>query len=139
MQFSLEKDVFHYAIHSYTEEGIWVSVPWTEKMTESDAEKTETELHSRSFIIAPDQLIAWERERVQSLNTEDIAQWCQLEPEIIILGTGKTHEWPDMEVLAPLYAKNIGIEIMSTDAACRTYNLLMTDQRKVIAAMLIQC
>ncbi len=59
------------------------------------------------------------------------------EPELILLGTGSELIFPDPILLEPIYAARVGIEVMSTEAACRTYNLLMSDNRRVLAALMI--
>ena len=61
----------------------------------------------------------------------------QRTPEIIILGTGSRHQFPDHSLLSQLTKKSIGIEIMDTKACCRTYNILVEEGRRVAAAVLI--
>ena len=56
-------------------------------------------------------------------------------PEIIIIGTGPTQVFPEAARLRPLLEARIGVEIMSTPAACRTYNVLMGEGRRVLAAI----
>ncbi len=56
-------------------------------------------------------------------------------PEIIILGTGALQRFPDPALLRPLYEARLGLEIMATPAACRTYNILMAEERRVLTAM----
>ena len=137
MQLSLEKDVFHYAIHSCSNEGVWVSSPVQQSIPSDVAQKPDMILQESSFIIAPEVLEPWRRDSVHQLTVTDVEQWVAMKPEIVVLGTGQVHEWPDMAVFEPLYANNIGLEVMSTDAACRTYNLLMSDRRKIIAAIIV--
>jgi uncharacterized protein len=60
-----------------------------------------------------------------------------LAPEIIILGTGHGACAPNLELMQSLAAKSIGLEIMNTPAACRTYNVLVHEQRRVVAALLV--
>ena len=67
---------------------------------------------------------------------EHLAQAIELEPEIILLGTGPDRATPDIELMAALAARAIGIEIMNTPAACRTFNVLLNEQRRVVAALL---
>lgn len=56
-------------------------------------------------------------------------------PEIIIIGTGPTQIFPDPARLRPLIEARVGLEIMNTPAACRTYNVLLGEGRRVLAAM----
>ena len=57
-------------------------------------------------------------------------------PEILILGTGATQVFPDSSLYAELASRRIGLEVMSTPAACRTYNILRSEGRIVAAVML---
>jgi uncharacterized protein len=58
-------------------------------------------------------------------------------PEIVILGTGPAQRFADPALIRPLIDAGIGLEMMSTPAACRTYNILMGEGRRVIAAMFL--
>ena len=57
-------------------------------------------------------------------------------PEIVLLGTGQNHVFPDMGLLIELKAKGMALEVMNTRAACRTYSVLVGEQRPVAAALL---
>ena len=59
------------------------------------------------------------------------------EPSIILLGTGKELILPQYETIQCIYKAGIGCEVMSTSAACRTYTILMSENRKVLAALII--
>ena len=60
-----------------------------------------------------------------------------LKPEIVLFGSGTRLAFPPGEALAPLLTRGIGVEVMDTAAACRTYNLLLTEGRSVVAALVI--
>lgn len=60
-----------------------------------------------------------------------------LAPELILLGTGKVQHFPLPLLLQPIFKAKIGYEIMSTAAACRTFNLLLAEGRSVLAALLL--
>ena len=70
------------------------------------------------------------------LSTATIERLCEQSPEIVIIGTGSRHVFPSPELLAPLARAGIGVEVMSTSAACRTYNILSGEGRKVVALLL---
>lgn len=70
------------------------------------------------------------------LNTTTIERIRQQQPEVVIIGTGSRHVFPAREILAPLTRAGIGFEVMSTSAACRTYNILSVEGRKVSALLL---
>jgi uncharacterized protein len=58
-----------------------------------------------------------------------------LNPTIIVLGTGTEQVLPDVELMAAAAERSVGLEIMSTPAACRTFNVLLQEQRRVVAAL----
>ena len=55
----------------------------------------------------------------------------------VLLGSGRAFRFPDAARLAPLYKAGIGVEVMDTPAACRTYNILLGEGRNVIAALIL--
>jgi uncharacterized protein len=61
----------------------------------------------------------------------------RLRPGIVLLGTGSEQRFPPSSLLAPMLTQGIGIEIMTTAAACRTYNILVAEDRPVAAGLLI--
>ncbi len=58
-----------------------------------------------------------------------------LEPELVLLGTGARQSFPAANFGAQFYAKGIGLEVMDTGAACRTFNVLVAEQRRVVALL----
>ena len=60
------------------------------------------------------------------------------QPEVLLVGTGSHQHLLPMEILAPLMRQGIGVECMTTHAAARTYNVLMAEGRRVIAALLTE-
>jgi uncharacterized protein len=79
---------------------------------------------------------AWQS--VLPLTAESIAVGAALNAEIVIIGTGKRHVFPKPEALRPLIDARIGFEIMDSSAACRTYNVLLAEGRKVGVLLLIE-
>ena|SRR5579863_1670454 len=95
-------------------------------------------LLSRSFILAPTQVIeGWPPQRFEDLEAGHFDAALALEPEILIVGTGATQRFLPPELMARLGAGGIGVEVMDTAAACRTYNILLSEDRKVVAALLM--
>ena len=78
----------------------------------------------------------WPPRTFADLAVQHIQVLLNLEPEIILLGTGSSLRFPDNDILQPVYSGHIGLEIMDTGAACRAYNFLSAEGRKVIAALL---
>jgi len=97
--------------------------------------------HSGSLIITPTQLVEqWYTGEISELSLADFEPLFALEEpdptEIIVLGTGTRHTFPPMKLMAELNAKGIALEVMNTRAACRTYSVLVSEQRPVAAALL---
>jgi uncharacterized protein len=91
----------------------------------------------RSFVVAPNRLIRdWPPRRLEELEAAHLAQLVELEPELVLLGVGDRLRFPHPELLRSLLERGIGVEVMDTAAACRTYNLLKGDGRRVVAAMI---
>jgi uncharacterized protein len=91
-----------------------------------------------SLIVLPGQIIAdWPPQAFEQLAVAHLETLVSLGPELLILGTGRRQRFPRAELLAPLAAAGIGWEIMDTGAACRTYNILMSEGRNVAAALLM--
>lgn len=72
---------------------------------------------------------------VPELNSSHFQALAGLQPELILLGTGILQQFPHPSALEPLFKKRIGFEVMTTDAACRTFNLLLAEDRSVLAAL----
>ncbi|HEX6137598.1 MAG TPA: Mth938-like domain-containing protein [Casimicrobiaceae bacterium] len=72
-----------------------------------------------------------------ALTDDDFARLLQGSPEIVLLGTGAAQRFPRPAVTAPLHRANVGLEVMDTRAACRTYNILVAEGRAVSAALIV--
>lgn len=89
-------------------------------------------------IVSADRIITdWHVTAPAALMLADLAPAVALRPEIIVLGTGAAALIPDVDLMGELAAEAIGLEIMSTAAACRTFNVLVHEQRRVVAALFI--
>jgi uncharacterized protein len=93
---------------------------------------------TRSFILTPKDLITdWSPQNVAELDEAALEAVARLQPGIVLLGTGSEQHFPPSSLLAPMLAQGIGIEIMTTAAACRTYNILVAESRPVAAGLFI--
>ena len=89
-----------------------------------------------NIIVGTDQVIeGWTTVEAHALTIADLEPALALEPTIIVLGTGTERLLPDVELMAAVAAHSVGLEIMSTPAACRTFNVLLQEQRRVVAAL----
>lgn len=94
--------------------------------------------YENSMITMPDKIIEdWQAPTVENLTEEHFELLIPYEPEIILLGTGAALRFPSPLVTKNLLESKIGVEVMDTNAACRTYNILMAEGRNVAAALLI--
>ncbi len=91
-----------------------------------------------SVIVAPHELIAdWPPRSVAELTEEHVAPLMALNCEVVLLGTGRHQEFPPPAILAALALAGVGLEVMDTAAACRTYNVLLQEGRRVAAALML--
>ena len=94
--------------------------------------------YRQNIVVLPGQLLpGWTDSTFETLTEDDFRKLADLQPEILLLGTGPTLRWPSPALLQPLMAARIGFEVMDTQAACRTYNILAAEGRKVAAAILV--
>ena len=92
----------------------------------------------RSFVLAPNDLVEdWRPRTVAELAPEDFAPVLALAPAVVLLGSGATLAFPAPAVLAACLTRGIGIEVMDNAAAARTFNVLATEGRRVVAAFLL--
>jgi uncharacterized protein len=73
---------------------------------------------------------------VTDLSADHVAHVLELEPELVLVGTGARQIFPDPAFGAAFLKAGIGFEVMDTGAACRTFNVLVSEQRRVVALLL---
>jgi uncharacterized protein len=93
---------------------------------------------SCSVIVTPERIITdWLPQTFVELGELHFEQLKTLEPEIVLLGTGRRQRFPPPRLTSQLLSAHIGVEVMDTAAACRTYNILMAEGRRVAVALLM--
>ena len=91
-----------------------------------------------SFIISDDHLIEnWAPTHIDELRSHHLDALLELQPELVLIGTGEALKFPLVSHYACLIQRNIGVEIMDSAAACRTYNILLNEGRKVVAGIIL--
>ena len=95
-----------------------------------------------SAIVLPEKIIdpwvtAASPAAAQTLCIADFAALLALKPELVVFGSGAAFHFPDRSVITEFSKARIGFEVMDTPAACRTYNVLMSEGRRIAAALLI--
>jgi uncharacterized protein len=92
----------------------------------------------RSVVVLPDRIVTdWRATTFERLEAAQLAALAGLGADIVLLGTGDAIRFPRPELLRPLVEARIGLEVMDFQAACRTYNILVAEERKVAAALLL--
>lgn len=100
--------------------------------------RVNDDIFSRNIIVANDALISdWDISSPAALSSNDFQRMASLEPMIVLLGTGENQSFPDTALLAPLIQRQIGLEAMTTRNACHTYNVLVHEGRRVVAALFV--
>jgi uncharacterized protein len=96
-------------------------------------------IYHQSLIITPDQLIGeWTPQSIDDLNKTSFELVATLKPDILLIGTGEHFTFLPIELYGDLINQGIGVEVMDTHAACRTFNALSAEHRNVAAALLIR-
>ena len=94
--------------------------------------------HDHSLFVLPErEPEAWPVSDFDALQASDFAAIETLAPDLLILGTGHRQRFASPRLLASLLSKRIGVECMDNQAACRTYNILMAEGRKVALAVIL--
>lgn len=97
----------------------------------------ETE-YRQNVIVTPDAVATgWAPAGFAALTAEDFAALLPYAPEIVLLGTGAVQRFPHPRLTAALANARVGVEAMDTRAACRTFNILIAEDRRVVAALVI--
>ena len=105
--------------------------------TEGEVRMRDRVFHT-SLIATRDHVIAeWKAAPVDRLAILDFEGLLELAPKVVILGTGRRQHMPPPELFAAFAARGIGLEVMDTGAACRTYNLLLSENREVAIALIV--
>lgn len=92
--------------------------------------------HSGNLLVLPQRLETWRPAGFDSIGMEDFEYLASLGVEIVLLGTGTQQRFPSPALSATLLAAGIGLEVMATPAACRTFNILAAEGRNVAAALI---
>ena len=92
----------------------------------------------RSFVISPESLVEdWPVVDASAMQPDDLAPLLALQPELIVLGTGRAQRFPPAAVLHACLSRGIGFEVMDNAAAARTYSVLAGEGRRVVAGFLL--
>ncbi len=91
-----------------------------------------------NIIVTAEQIITdWSPPEIENLSIMDFRPALELDPELILFGTGLVQRFPGSTMMSEIMRKGVGLEVMDTAAACRTFNVLTGEHRQVVAALLI--
>ena len=107
---------------------------WVGLASQGVAEK----IHHSVVIGSGGEKFSWECPRFEVLTEHHFTQLLETRPELVIFGSGSRLRFPPPALLRALMAQRVGVETMDTLAACRTYNILAGEGRRVTAALLIE-
>ena len=95
--------------------------------------------YAHAVLLSSDGAISeWPVKSFEGLEASNFSQMIDLKPELILIGTGKRQRFPKPELLKALITAKIGFEIMDSQAACRTYNILVGEGRQVLLALIVE-
>lgn len=95
--------------------------------------------YAHAVVLSSDGAISeWPVKKFEDLAAHDFSQLVDLKPELILIGTGSRQRFPKPELLKALISAKIGFEIMDSQAACRTYNILVGEGRQVLLALIVE-
>jgi uncharacterized protein len=89
------------------------------------------------FITPKGDIVPWEIKTLEQLDIEYCYKILRYHPEIVLIGTGMEHQLPNLDIIRFFANHKIGVEMMNTSAACRTYNVLILENRQVFAGLLL--
>lgn len=120
MDLSFQAPGKHHYVHSISAQGICIA----------------GQLYSQSLLLTADQLITdWPPQSFSEFRSEFLQPIFQLQPDLVLLGTGGRQHFPDAIIMMEFYRRGIGLEVMSSSAACRTFNVLVAESRRVAAVL----
>ncbi|HET6591577.1 MAG TPA: MTH938/NDUFAF3 family protein [Xanthomonadales bacterium] len=121
MDLTLDRPGEHLFIRSVSADGILVA----------------DRLYPGPLVLSARDLVSdWSAQRLEDLGEPTLEPIFRLEPEVVLIGTGPVQRFPAPELLMCFYRRGVGVEFMSTPAACRTFNVLVSENRNVVAALL---
>ena len=102
---------------------------------EGEVQINELVLRAPCIVTAQQLVRDWQARSVSTLALADLEQIFALQPDVVLLGTGAKQVFPDRVIRQAFAARKVGLEVMDLGAACRTYNILVQEERRVAAAL----
>jgi uncharacterized protein len=93
--------------------------------------------YTSSIIVSANRVIPdWPVKSIENITEQHLDAVLELRPEVVLIGTGARQAFLPPQQMMYFYSRNIGVEVMTTDAACRTFNVLASELRNVVAALI---
>jgi uncharacterized protein len=121
MEINLETPLNQYYIRAVSTDGI----------------RVHEDYYTQPFIISSDRIIpSWDVKTVEDICEASLEAIFELQPEVVIIGTGESQVFLPPATQVHFFRRGLGFEVMTTDAACRTFNVLASEGRNVVAALI---
>jgi len=104
---------------------------------EDDSISVSNKEYKSSFLMSPNTLTEWSVSSLDDFTTSQCEQILVLKPQVVLLGTGAKQLFPKPEIYAFFGQHHIGLEVMANHAACRTYNILVAEDRDVVVGFIL--
>jgi len=93
--------------------------------------------YSHSLILSPDQGVAsWPVNSIGELETHHLQPILDWRPDVVLLATGRRQRFPERSIQIEMLRNNVGLEVMTLESAARTFNILASEDRRVVAALI---
>lgn len=103
-----------------------------------DAVLVNDQKYQSSLIVSADNLVSqWPVQSVNDLSEENLKPLFEFNADVVLLGTGQNQRFPDAKIMGLFGQRGIGLEVMDNGALCRTFNILVAEDRAVVAAILL--
>ncbi len=123
MKLDLETNSGTNSVQAYSNQSIKIAGQW----------------YSNSLLLTVNRIFDnWQANPVTGLKLDDFSLLLSQKPEVLILGSGQKIQFPPKPLYVELASLGIGLEVMDTEAACRTFNILLSEDRKVAAAIVLK-
>ncbi|MEQ1581862.1 MAG: Mth938-like domain-containing protein [Steroidobacteraceae bacterium] len=95
-------------------------------------------IHSSCLLTADSMDTEWPPQALSELTLAHLDHVIAQQPEIVLIGSGAKQRFPERSIMMALLSRRIGVEVMDTAAACRTFNILVAEDRRVVAALFLK-
>ncbi len=95
-------------------------------------------IHRQSLLLTTKQVQSWAPATFDLLDHDSLERLLERSADVYLIGTGATQRFPDTRLLAPFYQRGLGVEVMHSAAACKTFNILAAEGRTPVAGIIFE-